>query len=185
VEEERCEERWEKGWVREMSRHADEVGGCVTVGAEGGHGRELGAPGREGGRHHGLMIVGAILAEGEALFAWVEGLGARGCADEAQTVVGGARVGVKVALVTVDGSREGRAACRKAPIVRTGREGITGARNVVGWAEPATAAWGSWAMGEGLVALRSRRRELEEERRPRWGWGRWWRLVRESRARPA
>ncbi|ONM11822.1 Rhodanese-like domain-containing protein 8 chloroplastic [Zea mays] len=114
--------------------------------------------------------------EGEALFAWVEGLGARGCADEAQTVVGGARVGVKVALVTVDGSREGRAACRKAPIVRTGREGITGARNVVGWAEPATAAWGSWAMGEGLVALRSRRRELEEERRPRWGWGRWWRL---------
>lgn len=35
----------------------------MAAGAEGGHERELGAPGREGGQRHGLMIVGAILAE--------------------------------------------------------------------------------------------------------------------------
>jgi hypothetical protein len=58
------------------------------------------------------------------LSAWAERLGARGCADKAQIVAGGARVGAKVALVTVDGAREGRAVCRKAPIVRTGREGL-------------------------------------------------------------
>jgi hypothetical protein len=46
-----------------MSHHAGEVGGCAAVGAGGSHGRELGAPGREGGQHHGLTIVGAILAE--------------------------------------------------------------------------------------------------------------------------